>query len=117
MRNAIVKELSNEMSAPITSLSATERAISLISIMLNSLGNSNQWQMVSEKIEKRFRKPFLSMFDEAVISRAEEMMGDPAEAHTYLSALIKGIKVVEPLTLQDLGWCEEVNIILLWEAD
>ena len=72
---------------------------------------------VSEKIEKRFRKPFLSMFDEAVISRAEEMMGDPAEAHTYLSALIKGIKVVEPLTLQDLGWCEEVNIILLWEAD
>ena len=72
---------------------------------------------VSEKIEKRFRKPFLSMFDEAVISRAEEMMGDPAKALVYLGTLIQGIEVVEPLTLQDLGWCEEVNVILLWEAD
>jgi len=112
MRNAIKKELSNKMSAPIISLSATERDISLISIMLNSLGNSNQCQMVSLMAED-LQKPFLSMFDEAVISRAKEMIGDPAKALVYLGTLIQGIKVVEPLTLQDLGWCKEINIILL----
>jgi len=68
---------------------------------------------VPKRIEEDFRKPFLRKFDEAVISRAEEIMGDPGEAHTYLSALDKGIDVREPLTLQDLGWCEEVNIIIL----
>jgi len=69
---------------------------------------------VPKRIEEDFRKPFLRKFDEAVISRAEEMMGNPAE---YLSSLLEGIEAEEPLTLQDLGWCEEVNIILLWEAD
>jgi len=72
---------------------------------------------VTKRMEEDLRKYFLCKCDEAVISRAEEMMGDPAKALVYLGALMQGIEVVEPLTLQDLGWCEEVNTILLWEAD
>jgi len=49
---------------------------------------------ISEKIKKQFWKPFLSMFDEAIISRAEEMMGNPAKVFIYLGALTKGIKVI-----------------------
>jgi len=45
------------------------------------------------------------------------MIGDPTKALIYLGALMQGIEVIELLTLQDLGWCKEVNIILLWEAD
>jgi len=44
-------------------------------------------------------------------------MGNSSDALSYLVALQKGIETREPLTLQDLGWCEEVNIIFLWEAD
>ena len=72
---------------------------------------------VPKRIEEDFRKPFLRKFDEAVISRAEEMMGNSTDASIYLVTLQKGIETGEPLTFQDLGWCEEVNIILLWEAD
>ena len=72
---------------------------------------------VPERIKNFTRQGLLPEFDEAVISRAEEMMGNPIKAHVYLIALTEGIAVGEPLTLQDLGWCEEVNIILLWEAD
>jgi len=68
---------------------------------------------VTKRMAEDLQKHFLSMFDEAVISRAKEMMGDPAKALVYLGTLIQGIKVVEPLTLQDLGWCKEINIILL----
>ena len=72
---------------------------------------------VPKRMEEDFRKPFLRMFDETVISRAEEMMGNSIDASIYLVTLQKGIETGEPLTFQDLGWCEEVNIILLWEAD
>ena len=70
----------------------------------------------SERIEEDFRKPFLRKLDEAVISRAEEMMGNPGKAHSYLSALTEGIEVEEPLTLQDLGWCEKVSPVLLMRS-
>ena len=72
---------------------------------------------VPKRIKEGFRKAFLHKFDEAVISRAEEMMGNSTDASIYLVTLQKGIETGEPLTFQDLGWCEEVNIILLWEAD
>ena len=72
---------------------------------------------VPERIKNLTRQGLLLEFDEAVISRAEEMMDNPIKAHIYLIALTEGIKTGQPLTLQDLGWCEEVNIILLWEAD
>jgi len=72
---------------------------------------------VPKRIKKDFREAFLHKFDEAVISRAEEMMGNSTDAFIYLVTLQKGIETGEPLTFQDLGWCEEVNIILLWEAD
>ena len=72
---------------------------------------------VPKRIEEDLRKYFLRKFDEAVISRAEEMMGNSTDASIYLVTLQKGIETGEPLTFQDLGWCEEVNIILLWEAD
>ena len=72
---------------------------------------------VPKRIEEDLRKIFLREFDEAVISRAEEMMGNSTDASIYLVTLQKGIETGEPLTFQDLGWCEEVNIILLWEAD
>jgi len=72
---------------------------------------------VSDRIKEFWRQKLLSEFDEPVISRAEEMMDNPIKAHIYLISLTEGIKAEEPLILQDLGWCEEVNIILLWEAD
>ena len=68
---------------------------------------------VPKRMEEELRRYFLRKFDEAVISRAEEIMGNPIKAHIYLSALTEGIDVREPLTLQDLGWREEVNIIIL----
>ena len=68
---------------------------------------------VPKRMEEELRRYFLRKFDEAVISRVEEMMGNSDDALSYLVALQKGIEVGEPLTLQDLGWCEEVNIIIL----
>jgi len=68
---------------------------------------------VSERIEEDFRKLLLRKFDEEVISRAEKIMGNPGKANAYLSALVEAIEVRKPLTFRDLGWCEEVNLILL----
>ena len=68
---------------------------------------------VSERIEEDFRKPLLRKFDEAVISRAEKIMGNSNHASSYLMELQKGSEVRKPLTFRDLGWCEEVNLILL----
>jgi len=75
---------------------------------------------VPERIKEFWRQGLLSEFDEAVISRAEEMMGNANQALLYLHTLM----VVQPtskppsgqqlrLSMKDLGWCEEVNLILL----
>ena len=75
---------------------------------------------VLERIKEFRRQALLSEFDEAVISRAEEMMGNANQALLYLTTL----KVVQPtseppsgqqlrLSMKDLEWCEEVNLILL----
>ena len=58
---------------------------------------------VPKRIEEDYRKFFLRKFDEAVISQAEEIMGNSSDALSYLVALQKDIKTRELLTLQDLG--------------
>ena len=74
----------------------------------------------SERIEEKLRTYLLDKFDEEVISRAEEMMGNGNQALLYLDTL----RVIQPtsklpsgqqlrLSMKDLGWCEEVNLILL----
>ena len=70
----------------------------------------------SERIEEKLRTYFLDKFDEEVISRAEKIMGNSNHASSYLMALQKGIEVKEPLTLQDLGWCEKVSPVLLMRS-
>ena len=99
------------MSAPITSSSAMERVISSILIMLNSLGDSNQWQMVSLRESRRISGNLC--FASLMKQLYPEMVGNPGKANTYLSALVEAIKVRKSLTFRDLGWCEEVNLILL----
>ena len=64
---------------------------------------------VPERIRESWRQELLSEFDEAVISRAEEMMGNPGKALSYLVELQGDIEIGEPLTFQDLGWCEKVS--------
>ena len=62
-----------------------------------------------ERIEESFRQPLLAKFEESVIFRAEEMMGNPEDAHGYLISLLKGKVCTRPLSFNDLGWCEEVR--------
>ena len=75
---------------------------------------------VPERIKEFWYQGLLSKFDEAVISQAEEMMGNANQAFLYLHTLM----VVQPtsklpsgqqlrLSMKDLGWCKEVNLILL----
>ena len=62
-----------------------------------------------QRIEESLRQALLKYFEESVISRAEEMMGDPDHAHEYLSRLKIGKVCTRPLSFDDLGWCKEVR--------
>ena len=62
-----------------------------------------------QRIEESLCQWLLGKFEESVISRAEEMMGDPEDAHEYLISLLKGKVCTRPLSFDDLGWCEEVR--------
>lgn len=61
-----------------------------------------------QRIEESFRRLLHEDFEESVISRAEEMMGNPTKAINYLTGLLVDVVPTRPLSFSDLGWCEEV---------
>jgi len=62
-----------------------------------------------ERIEESFHQLLLAKFEESVISRAEEMMGDSDDALNYLISLRKGNVCTRSLSFNDLEWCEEMH--------